>query len=45
MGAISDMDIKGRAMSVSIACQLIGIGFGPGIASVMLAEGADCEAV
>jgi len=45
MSAISDMDMKGRAMSVAIACQLIGIGFGPGIASIMLEDGAGFEAV
>jgi predicted MFS family arabinose efflux permease len=45
ISAISDMDMKGRAMSVAIACQLIGIGFGPGIASIILEDRAGFEGV
>jgi len=39
LSVISDMDIKGRTMAFAIACQMIGLGFGPGIASKMLGSG------
>lgn len=45
LSAISDMDVKGRAMSFAIACQMIGLGFGPGIASKMLGDGAGFESI
>lgn len=45
LSVISDMDVKGRAMSFAIACQMIGLGFGPGIASKMLGDGAGFEEI
>lgn len=45
LSVISDMDEKGRAMSFAIACQMIGLGFGPGIASKMLGDGAGFEEI
>lgn len=45
LSAISDMDEKGRAMPFAIACQMIGLGFGPGIAAKMLGDGGGFESI
>lgn len=45
LSAISDMDLKGRAMPFAIACQMVGLGFGPGIASKILGDGAGFESI
>lgn len=45
LSAVSDMDEKGRAMPAVIACQMLGLGFGPAIAASLLGNNQGFDSI
>ena len=45
LSAVSDMDEKGRAMPCVIACQMLGLGFGPAIAASLLGNNQGFDSI
>ena len=39
LGALADMDLKGRMMSIPIAVQMVGLGLGPIVSAQLIDDG------